>query len=255
MPALLEARALSYAFEKGRPILTGISLKVERGEFVVIAGRNGSGKTVLAKCLAGILDTKPESVLYQGTEYKKLKGSPATCVAYLFQDARLQILGDTLLDDVRFGLESLKLGLAEEEGRGRALLASVGLGGKESMPPWQLSGGEQRRLAIAGVLALAPSVLILDEPFANLDWQSVAGLLVLLDHLAAAGTTIVIVTHELEKVVGRADRLVVLEDGEVVADSTPRALVGAGLEAWGLRNPLRPSDRLEDLLWIGGKGP
>ena len=247
---ILEARDLSFSFEGKNPLLVNLSLAFKEAELVVLAGRNGAGKTVLAKCLAGIYQARKASVLFRGSDLGGLKGSPATKVAYLFQDARLQVLGDSLLEDALFGPLALGMQRDEAEARATAALESLGLGGRLRESPLGLSGGELRRLAIASVLALDPEVLILDEPFANLDWQGVASLLGVIGDLRTRGKTLIVLTHELEKIVGLADRLIVMDRGAPVADGKPSALIGEGLEVHGLRNPLRPATSLGELQWL-----
>ncbi len=247
---ILEARELSYSFEGRKPVLSNLSLAFKEAELVVLAGRNGAGKTVLAKCLAGIYLTRKPSVLFRGRDLASLKGSPATKVAYLFQEAHLQVLGDSLLEDALFGPLALGMQRDEAETRARAALESLGLGRRLGESPLGLSGGELRRLAIASVLALDPEVLILDEPFANLDWQGVASLLAVIGELRNRGKTLIVLTHELEKIVGAADRLIVMARGSPVADGKPGDLVGDGLEFHGLRNPLRQVGSVEELQWL-----
>ena len=248
--ALLEAVSLTHAFAKGKPVLRDVTLGFARGELSVLAGRNGAGKTVLAKCLAGLIEPESGKVLFEGTGLSGLKGSPATRVAYVFQDARLQVLGDTVLDDLLFGLDAI--GLAKDEAMASAsrALAAVGLEGKETVIPWHLSGGELRRLAIAAVLALDPPVLILDEPFANLDWASVSDVLNILVELRERGQCLIVLTHELDKILGCADRLIVLDEGRVFLEGDPGTVLGRGIEDHGLRDPLRPHATLKDLRWL-----
>ncbi|HUX37503.1 MAG TPA: ABC transporter ATP-binding protein [Rectinemataceae bacterium] len=254
-PAILEARDLVFYFEKGRPLLKNLSISFARGELVVIAGRNGAGKTLLAKCLSAIYRSRKGSVLFQGKKVEELPGSPATRVAYLFQDARLQILGDSLLEDALFGPLAIGLERKAAEAKARASLEALGLGSRLDEAPTALSGGDLRRLAIASVLALDPEVLILDEPFANLDWQGVSDLLSTVKVLLSAGKTLLVLTHEIEKIVGLADRLVVLDRGAIVVDGKPSLLVGPDLEAHGLRNPLRAAESLADLSWLEPPSP
>lgn len=252
---LLEARDLVFGFSPSRPLLGGLTCSFAASELVVLAGRNGAGKTLFAKCLAGIYKPSGGELLFEGRALASLPGSPATRVAYLFQDARLQVLGDSLLEDALFGPLALGLPRAEAEARARAALAELGLGGRESEAPSSLSGGELRRLAIASVLALQPPVLILDEPFANLDWQGVADLLALLQGLRSKDRCLIVLTHELEKVLGLADRLLLLDRGRLVAEGSPRSLVGPGLELHGLRNPLRAPAGVDELHWLEAPPP
>jgi len=247
---LLEAQGLEVAFDGGAPVVSGVSLAFGEGELTVLAGRNGAGKTVFAKCLAGLIPARAGSILFRGSDASRLQGSPASRIAYLYQDARIQILGDSALDDVLFGLAATGVAASKAEERAVQALESVGLGDRAGAIPYQLSGGEQRRLAIASVLVLEPAVLILDEPFANLDWASVSSVLAILLALKARGRSLVILTHELDKVLALADRLVIFDSGRVVAEGEPGTVLGSGVEGFGLRDPLRRAAALGDLSWL-----
>ena len=113
-----------------------------------------------------------------------------------------------------------------------------------------LSGGEQRRLAIAGVLALKPAAIILDEPFANLDFEGVRSVLRVVKELSAEGIALLAVTHELEKLLGLADRLVVMDGGRIVLEGDPEPTLAQGVERFGLRDPLRPASSVKELTWL-----
>jgi biotin transport system ATP-binding protein len=249
-PSCLAASELSLVFSSHPPALEKLTLDFEEGELTVIAGKNGSGKTVLAKCLAGLLQPTFGEVRFRGEAFSRLRGSLATRVAYVYQDARLQIIGDTVLDDVLFGLSAIGMKKEEAEQVACRALEEVGLGAKAGWIPQQLSGGEQRRLAIAALLALDPSVLILDEPFANLDWESVSSVLHILVALRKRGKTAIVLTHELDKILGLADRLVILDRGNVVASGRPETVMEGGIEMHGLRDPLRHGHSLRELTWL-----
>ena len=118
----------------------------------------------------------------------------------------------------------------------REALDAVGLEGFDERRPYTLSGGEKRRLAVAGVVAMRPDLLILDEPFTGLDWPGCADLLEILIHLNAGGTAMVVITHDLEKVLAHAGRLVLMNRGRIVGDDTPEALID-GVEEFGIRRP------------------
>jgi biotin transport system ATP-binding protein len=247
--AVLESKELSFGFTRLEPLLDRISLSFRSGELCVVAGRNGAGKTIFAKCLAGILAPTGGQVLFEGSPLSGLLGSPAIHVAYVYQDARLQILGDTVLDDCLFGLLAIGEGREASLPRARRALAMVNMEGMETRLAFHLSGGEQRRLAIAGILALDPSVIILDEPFANLDYASVRAVLRVIIDLRSQGRTLVVLTHELEKIVGLADRLAILDGGRLVADGKPGESLESGIESFGLRDPRRLSSSIGGLSW------
>jgi biotin transport system ATP-binding protein len=227
-----------------------LELEIDGGEFLVLAGRNGAGKTILAKHLAGLVEPTEGRVLFEGRPFSSHGASPALLIGYVFQDARLQAVGDRVIDDAAFGPTNLGMKRIEAEGRGRAALARCGLAGKENAFVHSLSGGELRRLAIAGVVAMSPRALILDEPFANLDRDGVSAVLRIVEALRIEGLAVLMVTHELEKVLGLADRLVVMDDGKLVLDGEPGTVLAAGIEAYGLRDPLRSRGSVGELAWL-----
>lgn len=248
MPELLRAEALRHVFPDGVEGLRGVDLTIAAGDFLVLAGRSGSGKTLLARHLAGLVRPSAGQVLLQGEPLGRETRKRRTTVGYVFQDTDSQILGQTVEEDVAFG--PANLGLAPEEIRRRVDLAldEARLYGARSRRPETLSGGEKRRLAIAGVLAMGSDCLLLDEPFANLDYDSVLELRALCSELARGGRTILVVTHELEKILDLATRLVVLEVGRVLYDGKPQGLEPAFFAAHGLVSPYEAG-----LAWMGRK--
>lgn len=235
---LIEIDNVSKTFPDGTNALSGINLKIFDGDFIVIAGSNGSGKSVLMSIIA---DIEPPTS-------GKIVNNKAR-VGLVFQDADSQILGETPFEDVAFGVRNL--GLRKEklvEQVDRALTKS-GLIEKKYAPARFLSGGEKRRLAVAGVLALDCNVIIFDEPFANLDWSGVKQVCGILENLRDTGKTIIVLTHELEKVLALANRFVVLDNGAIRFDGTPEAGVNENLSQWGLRNPLVSYKNVKDLIW------
>lgn len=243
---MLEVDALTRRFPGAeRPALNGVTFSVARGECVVVSGANGSGKSVLMNLIAGL--DRPTS----GSVRLDDGMGELPRVGLVFQDADAQILGDTPLEDVAYGPVNLGASRAEARQLARETLEWVGLKGRESIPARSLSGGEKRRLAVAGILAMNAEIVIMDEPFANLDWPGVVQVNDIIRELRTLGKTLIILTHELEKVLALADRLMILFGGQLVYDGDPgRALELKDLEAWGIRNPLGHYDRMEDLLWV-----
>lgn len=225
-----------------------VSFRVDEGDFIVISGANGSGKSVLMHLVAGLDKPTKGSVTYaRGTG---ARSTGASSIGLVFQDADAQILGDTVAEDVAFGPANLGIGKREREEITAKVLSVVGLSGRETDPARTLSGGEKRRLAVAGVLAMDASTILFDEPFANLDWPGVVQVNAILRALKAEGKTVIVLTHELEKVLALANRLMVLYRGKLVYDGTPReALDSAPLESWGIRHPLAHYADHEDLIW------
>lgn len=224
---ILEVQDLSKIFPDGSTGLEGIGFSVEQGDFTVITGANGSGKTLLMSIIAGL--EKPSSG-------KVVKGAS---VGLVFQEADSQILGETLLEDTLYGLR-----LAGKSKKEAALLAlealkKTGLEAKKEQSARLLSGGEKRRLAVSAILALNREILILDEPYANLDWPGVKQVNHILLNLKKEGKTIIVLTHELEKVLGLSDNLGVLFRGKLKYwGKTEEILLKKDLETFGIRNPL-----------------
>jgi biotin transport system ATP-binding protein len=246
----LSARALGLRFADGAWAFRRVDFSVAPREIVVVAGRNGAGKTILAKCLAGLIYPTEGEVVYEERALASYKESPAARVGYVFQDARLQAVGDTVADDASFGPANLGVEPREARIRADTAIARCGLQARAASFVHTLSGGESRRLAVAGIVAMGPGVVILDEPFANLDRDGVRSVLEIVVDLARGGTAIVVVTHELEKVLGIADRLDIMDGGEIAESGNPGAILAKGIERYGLRDPLSPNRGVEDLQWL-----
>jgi biotin transport system ATP-binding protein len=234
--SIIETSNLCHCFSDGTKSLSDISLTFNTGEFTVIAGANGSGKTTLLRHFNGLLFPESGTVSVSGKSVKKDPMAARKQVGMVFQDAESQIVGDTVYDDVAFGPENLRLKRAQIDRRVNQALSDVNLTGFEERCPHHLSGGEKRRLAIAGVLAMTPRVLLMDEPFSNLDYPSTCTVLSQVVKLHEEGHTIIITTHDLEKVIAHAQRLVVMEKGCVVRDGLPEEVV-VGIEQFGIRPP------------------
>jgi len=218
----LEVLDLVHRFPNGALGLDEVTIRFSRGEFVLVAGRNGSGKTLLARHLVGLLKPSRGRVLFQGISLSACLQTLRRKVGLVFQDADTQLLGQTIEEELRFGPENLNLPEKEIGRRVRDTLDLLGLEENLLTPPARLSGGEKRRLAIGGILTLEPEILILDEPFANLDYPGIVSVLKLLVQLKNQGTGIILITHELEKALAHADRLVILEGGRIREDGPVR---------------------------------
>jgi len=234
--SIIETRHLTHRFADGTEALRDISLSFEEGEFAVIAGANGSGKTTLLRHFNGLLMPQSGEVTVCGRSVQKDPLAARRQVGLVFQDADSQIVGETVYDDAAFGPENLCLDRAQIDQRVTRALADVDLCGHEDKSPHKLSGGEKRRLAIAGVLAMAPRVLLMDEPFSNLDYPATCLVLDQIRGFHMNGHTIIIATHDLEKIIAHAQRLVVLQKGRVAADGVPEQIIG-GIERYGVRPP------------------
>lgn len=233
---MIEVERLSYRYPgRAEPALREVSLKVHRGELLLILGPNGSGKTTLAKLLAGLLRPTAGSVQIDGR------------VGFLFQNAAVGVLGSTVKNDVALGLGGLGLTSREVERRVRAMLELFELEGLADRSPEELSGGELQRLALAGLLAPDPDYLILDEPSAQLEWKTWRGLVELLRELKREGKGIVLISQDAE-LLELADRAAFLNRGELLAWGPPQELLQNGGGALFERAGLLPPQSLE-LYW------
>jgi biotin transport system ATP-binding protein len=247
---LFSVSALTKRFPDGTAALSGVDLDIRDGECLVIAGSNGSGKTLLMRILVGLVAQTEGRVLFRGRPVADAPAEVRREVGLVFQDADAQVVGETVEEDVAFGPRNLRLPAAEIRERVERALEAVALAAKRSAPPRRLSGGEKRRLAVAGVLAMGCGAVIMDEPFANLDWPGVMQVLRTISDLRASGKTVVVLTHELEKVLAHADRLVILDRGQVRDDGRPEAVLSRGVAAYGIRDPRHRYGSVEDCTWL-----
>jgi cobalt/nickel transport system ATP-binding protein len=236
--AALHVRGLAYAYPNGPTALDGVSFDVAAGESLGLVGPNGAGKTTLFLCLAGVLAVRPGMACLAGfdpAQPAQRRRLPAK-VGIAFQNSDDQLFNTTVFDDVAFG--PLNLGLAADEVRARVAeaLERVGLSGFEQRVPFHLSGGEKRRVALAGVLAMRPEVLLLDEPSMYLDPRGRRELIRLINGLAV---TKMIASHDLELILRTCRRVLVLDRGRVMADGPARQVLAdaALMEAHGLEVP------------------
>jgi biotin transport system ATP-binding protein len=234
---VLEVQNINRTFANGTIALQDVSFSVKKGEFLVIGGKNGSGKSVLMSLIAGL--DKQTSGTIKCDE-----------VGLVFQDANSQILGETPLEDVLFGLRNLKLKKQERLQKAEETLKQCGLFEKRDFQARVLSGGEKRRLAVAGILALDRDFIIFDEPFANLDLIGIKQVCAILKQLKEQNKTIIVLTHDLEKILGLADSFIILDSGKIKFNGTPEEGLKLNLEEYGIKNPLTSYNSVKDLFWI-----
>ena len=245
---ILETKNLTYIYGQGTPFektaVEDVSISIEKGEFIGVIGHTGSGKSTLIQTLNGLIRPTSGQVLLDGkdiwTEPKKIR-SVRFRVGMVFQYPEYQLFEETVVKDIMFGPKNM--GLTEGQAKERAYEAARFTGLKEELlekSPFELSGGEKRRAAIAGVIAMDPEVLILDEPTAGLDPR---GRDVLLAQIAQyhkeRGNTVLLVSHSMEDVGRVADRLLVMNSGQLLALAPAKEVFSRGeeLEEVGLRVP------------------
>jgi cobalt/nickel transport system ATP-binding protein len=235
---IVEVLNLRFTYPDGLEALSGLSFRIHHGESVAIVGANGAGKSTLLLHLNGCL--VPKQGLVRIGDFPltdKTLADVRRTVGMVFQDPDDQLFMPTVYDDVAFGPLNLGLPLDEVDARVRAALTTVGAEHLAKRPPYRLSGGEKRAVAIATVLSMSPNILVLDEPTSNLDPRARRQLITL---LAGFKHTKIIATHDLDMVMDLCERTIVLHRGQVLADG-PTAEIFANdrlLDEGHLERPL-----------------
>ncbi len=258
MSAFIEIENLSYAYpvnegETPRPALDGVSLRIEAGSFTAVIGRNGSGKSTLAKQLNALLRPDAGRVLVDGldTADDAQIWEIRRRVGMVFQNPDNQLVSSIVEDDVAFGPENLGVPTEEIRERVDEALAAVSMEAQRQKGPHLLSGGQKQRVAIAGVLAMRPRCIVLDEATAMLDPKGRQEVMEILEHLHRQGITVVLITHFMEEA-ARAERIVVMSRGKVCMDGSPAEVFARGEELRALDLELPFAIDLAERLREGG---
>ena len=242
----LSVKNLTYIYNPGTPFeskaLDDITLTIEDGEFVGIIGHTGSGKSTFIQHLNALIKPTSGSVFVDGEDINESKNKAALRrrVGLVFQYPEYQLFEETVFKDVCFGPANLGLGADEVKASAERALETVGLSSNVwEKSPFELSGGQKRRAAIAGVLAMHPEVLILDEPAAGLDPVGRSEILGIVKRIHDEGTTVIMVSHSMDDVARLCSRVIVLEKGRAVLDGPIREVFrhGDALQKMGLRLP------------------
>ena len=234
--AIITIEHLSHWFSDQGVGLDDVTLTISSGEFVLLAGPNGSGKSTLLKHLNGILSPSKGTILLRNRPVSEDLQRARRMVGMVFQDADSQIVGETVWEDAAFGPKNLSFNKSMVQEKVQAVLKTVGLAHLAEKPPYLLSGGEKRRLAIAGVLAMDPQIIAFDEPFSNLDYPGTCQVLQQMIQLQQNGHTLIVATHELDRLYHLADRLIIMHKGRLVKDGAPKTVLANALE-YGLKPP------------------
>ena len=230
MAPILEVKNLCHVYSAGTPFehtaLEDVSFTVARGEFIGIIGHTGSGKSTLMQHLNGLLKPTSGSVLLDGEDIWSDKTLTRQCrfrVGLVFQYPEYQLFDETVYKDIAFGPRNMGLNAEEIDRRVREVAALVGITEQQlEASPFDLSGGQKRRVAIAGVMAMEPEVLILDEPTAGLDPEGREEILLNIDRYRhVKNATIMMVSHSMTDVARLTDRLLVMNDGKLAMDGAP----------------------------------
>jgi len=233
--AIIEAKNLTYTYPGGiKPSINGVSIKVEKGEFVLITGPSGCGKTTLCRCFNGLIphfyqgELKGEIIVAgMGTTTHETRAM-AKSVGLVFQNPENQLFALSIEKDVAFGLENL--GVPREEMRERVewALKLTDIYSLRERSPHEVSGGQQQRVAIAAVLAMQPEIIVLDEPTSFLDPLSAEKIFEVIHELnKKLGITVVLVEHRLDLTAKYADHIVIMDEGKVCFDGNPREILSA----------------------------
>lgn len=225
--------------------LNDINLTIEEGKFIAIVGRTGSGKSTLVQHMNALLKPTLGKVVInewvnssnKKEATKKMAGLRKE-VGMVFQFPEYQLFEESIIKDVSFGPKNFGVKESDAVEAAKVALAKVGL--DESFyerSPFQLSGGEKRKVAIAGILAMAPKILVVDEPTAGLDPQASKEMMSLFRKILEEGTTIILVSHDMDIVAEYADEVIVMENGKVAKQCTPEELFGIELETYSLDRP------------------
>lgn len=220
---VIEANDLVFRYSEGsEPVLKGVSLRVEQGEFVAVLGHNGSGKSTFAKHLNGICLPDGGSLRVCGLDVsdEEQLAKIRKKVGMVFQNPDNQIIASVVEEDVAFALENLGVAHDEMHRRVEQALAAVDMSHYAKHATYKLSGGQKQRVAIAGVLAMRPDILVLDEPTAMLDPKGRAEVMQVLRRFREEGMTVILITHFMDEA-AQADRIVVMNEGEVLLDGDP----------------------------------
>ena len=229
----------------GKSIFKDVSLSLEKGTFAALCGRNGAGKSQLLRCLKGLRKPSSGSILIDGNPSSP--GERMKRIALVFQSAEMQIVQQSVEKDIAFGPENMGLEKEEVERRVEAALSAMGLKDKAKQRPQTLSGGELRKCAIAGILAMEPDVILLDEPFANLDYPSTLTVIRALITLHEKGYSLLVVSHEAEKFLAHTDTLFIMDKGRVI-EAGESSVLFSKLSSYDIYIPANAS--FEELSWL-----
>lgn len=216
---MIECFGVRYKYPDGNQALDGINLRIENGEFLGILGENGAGKTTLAKCINGLLKPQSGKIFIDGEDSNKFSVAQLSKkIGFVFQNSDHQIFAQTVEDEIKFGLKNLEFPEDEIEEKYNYIIKELNLEQYEDVSPFDLSGGERKRVALASILCLDPSILIMDEPTAAQDGRQKEYLVKLIEQLRTKGKTIIIITHDIEFASEYIPRIILMSNGKIVAD-------------------------------------
>ncbi len=247
---IIDIQNISHIFFDGFEAIRNLSLSIYKGEFIILAGKNGSGKTTLLRHLNGLLLPDSGRVIVNDKNISKNLVETRKTIGMVFQDADTQIVADTVFDEAAFGLENLKYNRDRINEKVSRVLEKLNLLHLKDKNPSLLSGGEKRKLAIAGILVMNPEVIVFDEPFSNLDYPGTIKVLSTIIDLNQSGHTIIIATHDVETIISHATRIIIMDSGQIKKDGKPELII-KHLESFGIREPCSSRFNLGIQPWEG----
>ncbi|HJH28087.1 MAG TPA: ABC transporter ATP-binding protein [Methanosarcinaceae archaeon] len=219
----LEFDDMWFGYKNDNPILKGINISINKGEFVALIGANGSGKTTMLKCLIGLLRPDKGRILLDEKDIRNTGVAElAGIVGYLFQNPDYQLFADTVHEEVAFGLKNRSSYSSDIEFKVNEALEMMELTELKERHPHSLSRGQRQRLAVASILAMEPDILVLDEPTTGQDWGHLTLFMEQIKKLNGAGKTIILITHDMGLVAKYADRTIIMQDGKIAMDGSTR---------------------------------
>ncbi|OWA37504.1 energy-coupling factor transporter ATPase [Saccharibacillus sp. O16] len=249
---MLEFRDVSFHYHKDKPILRGVDFSLAAGEFVCVVGRNGCGKSTLARLTNGLAQPRGGKVFVNGLNPAIPADLPAIRqqVGFIFQNPDDQFITSSVSDEIVFGLENMRVPREEMDERIRQALLAVDLTDYAHAAPHELSGGQKQRAAVAAVLAMRPNLVIFDEATSMLDPRGRSRMLALMQSLHQQGMTLLHITHHMDEVMA-AQRVLLLDQGKIAFDGTPANLFAGSLpQSYGMEKPF--SIRVHEALgWTG----
>ena len=255
-PFAIDIDRLHHSYTSAPEALQGVSLKIRQGEFIAIVGKNGAGKSTLAKHLNGLLQPDSGHVMINGKDTRSCTVARLSHeVGFVFQNPDHQIFSSSVNEEIAFGVRQVAgISPAEIQERIQSALTFVGLQGMGDRHPFTLGKGERQLLAVATVLAVAPPILVIDEPTTGLDWQGTQRMMSLIHELHARNHTIIIITHDMQLAAEHAGRIIVMKAGSIVADGPPAAVFKETTTITEASLALPPMAELAHAL-VNGHGP
>ena len=231
---LIELKDVHYRYENGKEAIRGVDLTINEGDYIALIGQNGAGKTTLAKMFNSL--HKPESGTVMVCGKNTLDEEPNTLaqyVGYVFQNPDNQIFSTSVYKEMEYGLKNAGIPAEESDKRIHEVARMLGLESVLEEHPFSLGKGQRQRLAVASILVLKPKILVVDEPTTGQDWNGIRNMMQLIDELHRNGTTIVMITHDMDVVAKHAGRAIVMSQGRIVADGDVRSVIAKKEELAG----------------------